>query len=38
MQEKKPKSPQLKPKEEFDRILGSANPETDKDRFPLLVG
>jgi hypothetical protein len=37
-QEKKPRSPQLKPKEEFDRILGSSNPETDKDRFPLLVG
>ena len=38
VQDKRPVSPMAEPKEEFDRILKSTNPETDKLRFPLLVG
>jgi len=37
-QERKPTSPINEPKDEFQRIIGSDNPETDKIRFPLLVG
>ena len=35
-QERRPVSPLNEPKEEFERILKSSNPETDKIRFPLL--
>lgn len=37
-QERKPRSPHQEPKDEFERILGTSNPETDKLRFPLLAG